>query len=245
MGIGDKLLAEWFWTDRWMGSSAFLLPLEARGLYREMLTQAWRRGAKLPNDHAAIQRAAGVSLEEWQRCWPLVAPFWRVEGQSLVNDTQLEIYEETIARYEKESAAGRTASAARWGKPKPAPAKAKPEKPERHFKGTASGLYVSERMHAIVVQSLGKRAAGVDWPACYTKADLAYADTGIPERLLEDLKRRARLAADERRDSMTGPPSAERTKEFLEKMEQERKPLTDEEKAAVKASLRGALSIRV
>ena len=37
-----NLRAEWFWTDRWMGSSAFLLPMEARGLYREMLTP--RRG---------------------------------------------------------------------------------------------------------------------------------------------------------------------------------------------------------
>ena len=43
----DKLLAEWFWTDRWQGSSGFLLPLEARGLYREMLTQAWQRGGRL------------------------------------------------------------------------------------------------------------------------------------------------------------------------------------------------------
>src|SRR3954467_10029089 len=66
----DKLLGEWFWTDRWMGSSAFLLPMEPRGVYREMLTQAWRRGARLPNDHETIRRAIGCTDSEWKRCWP-------------------------------------------------------------------------------------------------------------------------------------------------------------------------------
>ena len=89
----DKLLAEWFWTDRWMGSSGFLLPMEARGLYREMLTAAWRRGARLPNDPEAIQRAVGCTAGEWERCWPKVSKFWRVDGEGLVNDTQLEVFE--------------------------------------------------------------------------------------------------------------------------------------------------------
>ncbi len=92
----DKLLAEWFWTDRWMGSRGFLLPLEPRGLYREMLTQAWRRGARLPNDHEAIMRAVGCKDAEWKRCWPKVEKFWRVDGDSLVNDTQLEVYAEAL-----------------------------------------------------------------------------------------------------------------------------------------------------
>jgi uncharacterized protein YdaU (DUF1376 family) len=103
----DKLLAEWFWTDRWMGSSGFLLPLEPRGLYREMLTQAWRRGGRLPNDHAAIQRATGVSAEEWVRCWPSVAAYWRVDGDSLVNDTQVEVYTEARAAQERATERGR------------------------------------------------------------------------------------------------------------------------------------------
>ena len=89
----DKLLAEWFWTDRWMGSSAFLLPIEPRGLYREMLTQAWRRGARLPKEPAQIRLATACTVEEWKRCWPLIARYWRVDGDSLVNDTQREVYE--------------------------------------------------------------------------------------------------------------------------------------------------------
>lgn len=79
----SKLLAEWFWTDRWIGSSAFLLPIEPRGLYREMLTQAWRRGGSLPNDPIAIQRAVGCTASEWRRCWPQIERYWRIDGDSL------------------------------------------------------------------------------------------------------------------------------------------------------------------
>lgn len=111
----DKLLAEWFWIDRWTGSSAFGLNLEARGLYREMLTQAWRRGAQLPNDHDQIQRFVGVTKAEWRRTWPLVERFWRVEGSVLVNDTQLEVYAEAQGRQRRASDKARAAAQARHG----------------------------------------------------------------------------------------------------------------------------------
>jgi uncharacterized protein YdaU (DUF1376 family) len=97
---GDKMLAEWFWTDRWMGSSAFLLPIEPRGLYREMLTQAWRRQARLPNDHEQIRRATGVTENEWARCWPLIEPYWIIDGTFLINQTQVAVYREAQARAE-------------------------------------------------------------------------------------------------------------------------------------------------
>lgn len=104
--MAAKLLAEWFWIDRWMGSSGFLLAVEPRGLYREMLTQAWRRGASLPNNHDEIRRATGTSMKEWRRCWPKVEPFWRVDGERLVNDTQLEIYAEAQGRQRRASERG-------------------------------------------------------------------------------------------------------------------------------------------
>jgi uncharacterized protein YdaU (DUF1376 family) len=119
--VSDKLLAEWFWTDRWMGSSAFLLPLEARGLYREMLTQAWRRGAQLPNDPEAIRRACGATDAEWHRCWPTVKKFWRVAGSSLVNDTQRAVYADAQARSVTSKARAEHAAAARWDAPSNAP----------------------------------------------------------------------------------------------------------------------------
>lgn len=78
-------MAEWFWTDRWMGSDGFLLPMGPRGLYREMLTQAWLRDGRLPNDHEAIRRACGCTKAEWRRCWPRVGRFWKVEGDSLAS----------------------------------------------------------------------------------------------------------------------------------------------------------------
>jgi uncharacterized protein YdaU (DUF1376 family) len=93
-----KLLAEWFWVDRWTHSSAFLLPLAARGLYREMLSQSWARGAKLPNDPEAIRRATGTTAEEWAASWPRIKKYWRAEGDCLVNDTQLQVFKQAQAR---------------------------------------------------------------------------------------------------------------------------------------------------
>jgi uncharacterized protein YdaU (DUF1376 family) len=111
--MSDKLLAEWFWTDRWIGSSAFLLPMEARGVYREMLTQAWRRGARLPNDHEAIRRAIGATVAEWRRAWPSVQRFWRVDGDNLVNDTQQTVYADAQAKSERASQRGLRGAQAR------------------------------------------------------------------------------------------------------------------------------------
>lgn len=110
----DKLLAEWFWTDRWRGSQAFSLPMEARGLYREMLTAAWSQGAKLPNDPQAIRRLTGCNEKEWKRCWPKVSHFWTVDGDWLVNVNQVVIYleaKEAQARAQARAQAAAQASA--------------------------------------------------------------------------------------------------------------------------------------
>lgn len=109
----DKLLAEWFWVDRYDGSSAALMSMECQGVYRSMLSQAWRRGARLPNDHEAIRRAIRCSAKEWARAWPKVQRYWRVDGDSLVNDTQLEVYALAKASKEKASSRGRKGAQAR------------------------------------------------------------------------------------------------------------------------------------
>lgn len=96
-----------------MASSGFLLPLEPRGLYREMLTQAWLRGARLPNDEEAIQRAVAVKRDEWRRCWPVVKPYWRVDGAYLVNDTQLDVYAEAQGMAQRASNRGKKGAQAR------------------------------------------------------------------------------------------------------------------------------------
>lgn len=109
----DKLLAEWFWTDRWSGSSAFLLPIAARGLYREMLTQAWRRGARLPSDPESIRRATGVTPQEWAANWPKIRKFWTVKGDYLINETQVLVYAEAMDRHETLTNRGRKGGIAR------------------------------------------------------------------------------------------------------------------------------------
>src|SRR5689334_14273251 len=102
-----KLFAEWFWVDRWTGSSAFLLPISAKGLYREMLSQAWLRGGKLPNDPASIQRAVGCTPEEWAANWPLIARYFRAKNGQLFNQTQAKIYRQAVRLSSTRSDAGR------------------------------------------------------------------------------------------------------------------------------------------
>lgn len=109
----DKLLAEWFWVDRWMSSSGFLLPMLARGIYREMLSQAWLRGAKLPRNPEAIRRAIGCTTREWSKGWPFVEPFWVVDGDWLVNVTQQVVYLQAAGLAQRASARGLRGAQAR------------------------------------------------------------------------------------------------------------------------------------
>ena len=112
MKADPRLNAEWFWIDRWDKSSAALLTMEQQGVYRSMLSQAWQRGARLPNDPEAVQRAIRCTAAEWERCWPIVAKYWRVDGEWLVNDTQLEIYGISKARRDASHAKAMAAAAA-------------------------------------------------------------------------------------------------------------------------------------
>lgn len=129
----DKLLAEWFWCDRYDGSSAALMNMECQGVYRTMLTQAWRRGAKLPNEHEAIRRAIRCTPAEWRRAWPTVSRYWREadDGASLVNDTQLEVYAEAKAAQEAASRRGKKGAQARAQARAQAATQAPPEQPHK------------------------------------------------------------------------------------------------------------------
>lgn len=89
-----------------------------------MLSQAWRRGARLPNDPETIQRAIACSPDEWARCWPRIKRYWRIEGDNLVNDTQLQVWADAAKRVDRASERGRRGAEARWhhangSKPKP------------------------------------------------------------------------------------------------------------------------------
>lgn len=116
----SRLAAEWFLVDRWTGSRGFTLPIGPRGLYREMLTQAWLRGAQLPTDHSQIRRMTGVTPTEWRQCWPAVKPFWTVKrGRTraddvLINETQVAIYAESKRRTVDAHGRAKNAANARW-----------------------------------------------------------------------------------------------------------------------------------
>lgn len=114
MAKRNSLAGEFFWVDRWSASTAFYLPIEARGLYREMLSQAWLRGAKLPKAPEAIRRIVGVTDAEWERSWPLVSPYWAVRGDWIVNETQLEIYADSMLIHSVKSEGGKVGAQRRW-----------------------------------------------------------------------------------------------------------------------------------
>jgi uncharacterized protein YdaU (DUF1376 family) len=170
-----------------------------RGLYREMLTRAWRNGAFLPNDPLQIQRTIGATPDEWDRCWPKVAKYWRVDGDRLVNDKQLEVYAKALYGATRRSEVARMGAAARHG----APADDKPDKPRQTIPGEKSwkfsSLYVSPKMHKVVLDALGPRAAGLDFDKIYNDIALSYLERGQPADVLTDLKRQVLIGRAGRR----------------------------------------------
>lgn len=88
------------------------MEMEARGLYREMLTQAWKKGAQLPNDHEQIQLLCACHPKVWKRCWPVVRPYWVVDGECLVNLTQVCVYKEAKEAHDRAQARAQVAAQA-------------------------------------------------------------------------------------------------------------------------------------
>ncbi len=107
---------ELFWVDRWRSSSAYGLSMEARGLYRELLSLAWISGGKLPtSDPAKLRRMVGADADEWERSWPMVEPYWQPDASgSLENKVQAEIYSESLRRSASHAERGRLGAAKRW-----------------------------------------------------------------------------------------------------------------------------------
>lgn len=164
----DKMLAEWFWTDRWQGSSGFEMPIGPRGLYREMLTQAWRKGGSLPNDHETIRRICGVTEAEWDACWPRVSAFWRIDGDRIVNDTQAEVYAEAKSQRERAQARAQAGAQAKHKKYR----KQVPEHVQKTCPPSPSPSLPSD-----VVDSAAYEAAKAK---CHAALAEASAATGLP-----------------------------------------------------------------
>jgi hypothetical protein len=97
------------------------------------------------------------------------------------------------------------------------------------------GLHVSRTLHRLIVESLGKRANGVNWDQVYETAAAHYLEHGSPADQIGDLKVRARRAAAlvHDRDSI---PSAEETRRRVEAEQAE--AATPAERAEAAAKLR-------
>lgn len=114
-----KLRGEMFWTDRWLSSSAYLLRIEARGLYREMLTRAWTLGGYLPAEPALIRKAIGCDEDEWERSWPKIKRYWTKteDGTQIFNSTQLDVLGDAMKKAETRAEKAKKAAQARWNAP--------------------------------------------------------------------------------------------------------------------------------
>ena len=62
-----KMLALWWWIDRWRKSTAYTdMTLEEQGAYRNLLDEATLRGGALPNNERILAKACGDALA-WKR----------------------------------------------------------------------------------------------------------------------------------------------------------------------------------
>lgn len=137
-GDEDILPGELRWTRNWRGSPLQMMSLAARGLYSEMLTQAWASRARLVSTgEEEIMRLVRAMPDEWAVAWPKVRHYWvaatdpRTQAEILVNRKQLEVYvgalrnrEITLARNRK--AARASVEARRRAKTPPLAAEAPP-----------------------------------------------------------------------------------------------------------------------
>lgn len=97
--LKDPLPGELRYTSNWRGSPLQMLPLAARGLYSEMLTQAWATRARLAQtDEDEIMRLIRATPAEWEGGWPRIRHYWATAtdpttgAEVLVNKKQLEVY---------------------------------------------------------------------------------------------------------------------------------------------------------
>lgn len=103
---------KWF-PARWQASRKVQrMTLAERGLYREMLDEAWNKGP-LPDDPAQIADMLALDLDEVMACWPGVRRAWVETEGGITSPFQEEIRDQVAAYQSRQSAAGRASAAAR------------------------------------------------------------------------------------------------------------------------------------
>lgn len=93
-----RLLALYWWIDRWRKSSAFMdMTLEEQGAYRNLLDEAHLRGGPLPNDERILAKACGDATA-WPRVRVSVMARFELQLDGWHNLTLDKILSESVRR---------------------------------------------------------------------------------------------------------------------------------------------------
>lgn len=97
-----KMIALWWWIDRWRKSTAYTdLTLEEQGAYRNLIDEATLRGGAIPNDERILAKACGDALK-WRRVRPAVLARFDLREDGWRNNTLDEVIRESHRRAEKQ-----------------------------------------------------------------------------------------------------------------------------------------------
>lgn len=89
------------------------LAAEEHGAYLLLMFAAWRRGGRLPNDQEQLRRAARVSERRWQKVWGMIARFFTVDGDALIQVRLNQELAKAQAKRASASASGKASAEAR------------------------------------------------------------------------------------------------------------------------------------
>ncbi len=93
-----RLMAMYWWIDRWRKSSAFMdMTLEEQGAYRNLLDEAHLRGGALPNDERFLAKACGDATA-WKRVQTTVMARFELRPDGWHNDTLDVVLGESVRR---------------------------------------------------------------------------------------------------------------------------------------------------
>lgn len=78
-----------FYGSDWLGDSMVRrMPLEARGVYIDLLCHAWDAGC-IPSDRDEIAHMLGIQRRKLDSLWSSIEPWWKSDGNGgLINPRQ-------------------------------------------------------------------------------------------------------------------------------------------------------------
>jgi len=102
--IAMRLHGLFWWSDRWLKSSAYLtLTLEEQGAYRNLLDHANLAGGALPDDERILAKASGDALR-WKAIRARVMRHFVKHKDGWHNETLDEVLAQSTRRANKQAA---------------------------------------------------------------------------------------------------------------------------------------------